>query len=68
MPTLHTLPNCRILMFFGDHPPPHVHVHHVDGRDCKVEIRSLKIIGKISAREIKDALAWIEIESVFLFK
>jgi hypothetical protein len=55
-------------MFFGDHPPPHVHVHHVDGRDCKVEIRSLKIIGKISTREIKDALAWIEIESVFLFK
>ena len=68
MPTLHVLPNCRILMFFGDHPPPHVHIKHADGRDCIVEIKSLKIIGQVSAREIKDAISWIEYERVFLFK
>lgn len=68
MPTLHILPNCCILMFFGDHPPPHVHIKHADGRDCIVEIKSLKIIGKVAAREIKDAIFWIEFERVFLFK
>jgi hypothetical protein len=55
-------------MFFGDHPPPHVHIKHVDGRDCIVEIKSLKIIGKVASREIKDAIFWIEFERVFLFK
>jgi len=55
-------------MFFGDHPPPHVHIKHSDARDCIVEIKSLKVIGKVAAREIKDAILWIEFERVFLFK
>jgi hypothetical protein len=55
-------------MFFGDHPPPHVHIQLADGRDCIVAIQSLKIIGKISAREIKDAMVWIEFERLFLLK
>jgi hypothetical protein len=55
-------------MFFGDHPPPHVHIHLSDGRDCIVEIETLKVIGKISCREIRNALNWIEIERKFLVK
>jgi hypothetical protein len=37
-----------------------------DGRECIVDIETLKIIGKISVREIRDALNWIEIERKFL--
>ena len=66
MPSLQGFSDCRVLMYLGDHPPPHVHVVLRDGRDCIVEIESLLIIGKLAWREIRDALNWIEDEKTFL--
>lgn len=66
MPTLQKFPDCRVLMYIGDHPPPHVHVLKSDGRDCIVEIETLLIVGKVASREIRDALKWIEGERQFL--
>lgn len=66
MPTLQRFSDSRVLMYLGDHPPPHVHVVLRDGRDCIVEIESLLVIGKLAGREIRDALNWIEDEKTFL--
>ncbi len=66
MPTLRRFSESRVLMYLGDHPPPHVHVVLRDGRDCIVEIESLLVIGKLAGREIRDALNWIEDEKTFL--
>ena len=66
MPTLHKFPDCRVLVYFGDHPPPHVHVVKGDGRDCIVEIETLRIVGKLAAREIRSALDWIAKQKPFL--
>jgi Domain of unknown function (DUF4160) len=54
-------------MYFGDHPPPHVHVVKTNGRDGIVEIETLLIIGKLASREIREAMQWIENERPFLF-
>ena len=66
MPTMQRFPDCRILMYLGDHPPPHVHVVLRDGRNAIVEIESLLIIGKLAGREIRDALTWIAAQKAFL--
>jgi hypothetical protein len=66
MPTLQRFSDCRVLMYLGDHPPPHVHVVLGNGRDCIVEIESLLVIGRLSRREIREALNWIQIEKIFL--
>ena len=68
MPTLQKFPDCRVLMYFSDHPPPHVHVVKSDGRDCIVEIETLLIVGKLASREIRGALQWIGSEQLFLLK
>lgn len=42
-----------------DHTPPHFHVRLNDGREAFVAIDSLEILfGKVSEREIADALSW----------
>jgi hypothetical protein len=56
----------RVLLYHGDHPPPHVHVVLNDGRECIVEIGSLLVIGKVIKREIREALSWIASEESFL--
>ncbi len=66
MPTLYRFPDCRVLMYLGDHPPPHVHVVLRDGRDAIVEIDSLAVIGKLAVRKIRDALDWISAHKAFL--
>ncbi|TVR63253.1 MAG: DUF4160 domain-containing protein [Candidatus Competibacteraceae bacterium] len=53
-------------MYLDDHPPPHVHVRLRDGRECTVEIDSLEVNGRIVQREIREALAWVEANRVFL--
>lgn len=68
MPTLQKLPDCRVLMCFGDHPPPHVHVVKGDGRECLVEIESLRVVGRLAPRDVRDALQWIEGEQLFLLR
>jgi len=66
MPTLQKFSDCRVLMYFGDHPPPHVHVLKGDGRECIVEIDNLRVVGRLASRDIRDALQWIQGESEFL--
>lgn len=66
MPTLQRFDDARVVMYLNDHPPPHVHVRLLDGRECTVEIDSLKINGRVVQREIRRVLAWIEENRVSL--
>ena len=47
-------------MYAGDHLLPHVHIQLTDGRECTVKIVSLKVVGRITTREIREELRWIE--------
>ncbi|HHQ68812.1 MAG TPA: DUF4160 domain-containing protein [Halothiobacillaceae bacterium] len=53
-------------MYIEDHPPPHVHVKLCDGRECIVELDSIKIIGRIEGREMREVLDWISAQRDFL--
>ncbi len=66
MPTLQRFPSSKILMYFDDHLLPHVHVRLSDGRECTVDIGSLLVAGRISKREIRDELLWIDANHDFL--
>ena len=66
MPILQCFDNARGLMYFDDHPPPHVHVKIRDGRDCTVDLDSFEIRGRIAEREIREAVAWIISNQDFL--
>jgi hypothetical protein len=46
-------------MYAGDHLLAHVHVQLRDGRECTVEVESLRRAGRIAAREIRAELQWI---------
>lgn len=59
MPTIVRFAKCNITMYADDHLPPHFHVRMNDGREALVEIANLAILrGKISQRELIDALQW----------
>lgn len=60
MPTVNKFSASRIVIYAGDHPPAHVHVHLRDGRECTVGMESLLITGRIDAREIREELVWIK--------
>ena len=60
MPVLQRFPASRVLLYAGDHLLPHVHVKLRDGRECTVDIDSLEIQGRITVREIREELDWIE--------
>jgi hypothetical protein len=66
MPTLQRFSDCRVLIYLGDHPPPHVHVVKSDGRDAIVEIETLRVIGKLASREMREALHWIATQKAYL--
>ena len=66
MPTLQRFSDCRVLIYLGDHPPPHVHIVKNDGRDAIVEIETLRVIGKLASREIRETLQWIATQKAFL--
>ena len=68
MPVLNRFPASRVVMYAGDHLLAHVHVQLRDGRECTVEIESLAITGRIAAREIRDALTWIDSNRDLLHK
>lgn len=57
MTTLQKFDNCRIVMYFDDHPPPHAHIKLRDGRDCTVDLADYRIKGRLAEREIREALA-----------
>ena len=61
MPTLYRFGNCVIRMYTNDHLPPHFHIGMNDGRECLVEIGTLKLLaGRINRREIAEPLAWTQ--------
>lgn len=66
MPVLLKFSASRVVMYAGDHLLAHVHVQLRDGRECTVEIESLKIVGRIFAREIRQELLWIEMNREML--
>lgn len=66
MPVLLRLSASRVLMYAGDHLLAHVHVQLRDGRECTVELDRLTIVGRITAREIREELKWITSNRVFL--
>ena len=66
VPVLKKFSATRVVMYAGDHLLPHVHIQFRDGPECTVEIDSLKLVGKITRRDIRDELLWIESNQVFL--
>lgn len=60
MPTLKTFSNARVMVYFDDHPPPHVHVKMRDQREVQVDLATLEVKGTIPEREIREVLEWIE--------
>lgn len=66
MPVFHKFKASRVVIYAGDHLLPHVHVFLSDGQECTVELDSLKLVGRITAREIRDELQWIEAHRAWL--
>ncbi len=66
MPVLQKFSSSRVVMYAADHLLAHVHVILRDGRECTVELDSRKIVGRIAAREIREALQWIESNCAWL--
>jgi hypothetical protein len=66
MPVLQKFASSRVVMYAADHLLAHVHVILRDGRECTVEIDSRKIVGRVTAREIREALQWIESNRAYL--
>jgi hypothetical protein len=66
MPVLQKFSSSRVVMYAADHLLAHVHVILRDGRECTVELDSGKIVGRITAREIREALQWIESNRAWL--
>ena len=59
MPVIQRFASCRVAINPRDHAPSHFHVLLNDGREAWVAIATLEILhGKVSVREIADALAW----------
>jgi len=69
MPTLHRFGNCVIRIYANDHLPPHFHAGMNDGRECLVEIDTLRLLaGRVSRREIAELLAWAQENRAVLHK
>ena len=66
MPVLQKFASSRVVMYAADHLLAHVHVILRDGRECTVELDSRKIVGRVTAREIREALQWIESNRAYL--
>lgn len=60
MPTLKDFGAFKITMYFGDHPPPHVHVLTPDQRGATIAIRDGRVLqGKLPPAVERKARAWI---------
>ena len=67
MPTLKRFRDSRVLMYIGDHPPPHVHIKLRDGRECTITLHDFRILGRVDGHEIREALAWVALNQFALF-
>lgn len=66
MPVLQRFPASRVVMYAGDHLLAHVHVQLRDGRECTVEVESLRRVGRIAAQEVRVELQWIQANRAWL--
>lgn len=59
MPTIKTLPSCRIRVFFKDHNPPHIHVATNEDK-AKMRIdNGLIISGSLAPKTARAARRWL---------
>jgi hypothetical protein len=59
MPTATRFNRCRIEMYFGDHPPPHLHVITRSDEAAVFLIETLaRWAGEAAPRDTEEALAW----------
>jgi len=59
MPIISTFLGLTIRMYFGDHPPPHIHVAY-QGFEALVNIETSKVIeGKLPSRVERLVMEWI---------
>lgn len=54
------------MLYAGDHLLPHVHIKLKDGRECTIDIDSLKMKDRIAEREVRNELEWISNNRTFL--
>jgi len=58
MPCLYRLGKLKIVMYAGDHAPPHFHLRSPDS-DCQVALSNLlPLEGVYDPRELAAAIAW----------
>jgi len=61
MPIIATFLGLTIRMYFGDHPPPHIHVAY-QGFEALMAIEDGRIVsGRLPSRAAKLAAEWIEL-------
>ncbi|CAK0766416.1 DUF4160 domain-containing protein [Gammaproteobacteria bacterium] len=56
--TVYRFKNARLAMFFGDHPPAHVHLLG-PGFNVSIDVETLKTKGNGDAKTIAEAKTWI---------
>ncbi len=68
MPTLAIIDGIRIMMYLGDHHPPHIHAWK-DDRDAQFEIATGQIMeGRLDRKTIRKVQQWIELNRDLLFE
>lgn len=61
MPTLVRLAKSAIVLYAGDHLPPHFHVRMNDGREALIVIDNLTVLsGSIKPYELAEVLTWAQ--------
>lgn len=56
--SIHRFKNARIAIFFGDHPPPHVHLLG-PGFKASIDVDTLKTRGHAEPKIMAEAKTWI---------
>lgn len=55
-------------MYFGDHPPPHIHVHY-SGFEALIDIKTRKVIdGDLPRRVRKLVVEWIDLREYDIYE
>jgi hypothetical protein len=67
MPRLARFTNTEIAMYFADHPPPHFDILGRDG-SAMVSLAGLEIIASSGRIDVREALAWAELNSGVLWE
>lgn len=56
--SIYRFKNLRVAMFYGDHPPPHVHLLG-PGIKVLIEVESLRVKGRCDPTTLAEARSWI---------